>query len=585
MTDQRARLLVGLAILAPAVPLVAALLARRSPVWVPDLDLALTELRVRDVGGPHTPLIGLPGRIGTLERPGSHPGPISFYLLAPGYRLLGSSSGSLQAATVMLHLTGAALTVGLVARRAGLRAACVTSALLVALVTALGPNVFTEPWNPHLPLLWWSTFLVAAWIALSGDATSLPVLALAGALCAQTHVPYLAPVGVITVVSVVVCLGWPERARAWRWTAAALVLALVAWAPPLLDQLRHDPGNLGVIVEHAQDPPSSPVGWGEGTRLALERLDLVQAGRAVTDPGLLTRQDAPGASSLRGAALLAAAAVVGVVRLRRAPREERALVGLAGLGATLLVVSVARIPGFPWTYLMLWGWTIALLLAWGTVSAVVRLARVRIEGWTRPAAALAASVALLLLAWGGRAGSQAELTNPVVSRAVRALVPDVIGEVARDDRYVVTWQDAVHLGGNGYGMYLELERRDRDVLVAPSLAAGFGQHRAAGGERVDGQLVVASGAAIADWDAEPDARRIANVDVRTPTERADAQRIEEDLVDVLRRTGRTDLVATVRAGGALQVAVDAAIDPAARRLALHLDALGAPVAVYLMDDR
>jgi hypothetical protein len=61
---------------------------------VPVLDLAMTEFRVRDVGGGDTPLIGLPGRIGVFPDQGSHPGPLSFYLLAPVYRLAGSSRGA-----------------------------------------------------------------------------------------------------------------------------------------------------------------------------------------------------------------------------------------------------------------------------------------------------------------------------------------------------------------------------------------------------------------------------------------------------------------------------------------------------------
>ena len=40
----------------------------------PLLDLAQTELRVRDVGGSHTPLVGLAGRIQAYGQQGSHPG-------------------------------------------------------------------------------------------------------------------------------------------------------------------------------------------------------------------------------------------------------------------------------------------------------------------------------------------------------------------------------------------------------------------------------------------------------------------------------------------------------------------------------
>ena len=40
------------------LPLVVGTVALRRPPWSPVLDLAMTELRVRDVGGAHSPLIG-----------------------------------------------------------------------------------------------------------------------------------------------------------------------------------------------------------------------------------------------------------------------------------------------------------------------------------------------------------------------------------------------------------------------------------------------------------------------------------------------------------------------------------------------
>ena len=43
-----------------ALPLVVAAVALRRPPWYPALDMAMTELRLRDVGTRHTPLIGLP---------------------------------------------------------------------------------------------------------------------------------------------------------------------------------------------------------------------------------------------------------------------------------------------------------------------------------------------------------------------------------------------------------------------------------------------------------------------------------------------------------------------------------------------
>lgn len=313
--------MVLIAALAPAAPVVVALLARRLPPWVPDLDLALTELRVRDVGGPHSPLVSLPGRFGTLDRQGSHPGPLSFYLLVPVYRLLGSTSFALQASTVVLHLAGAGTAVALVARRVGPRWALATGVGLTVLVAGLGPVLFTEPWNPHLPILWWPAFLVAVWCALSGDAAVLPVAVLAGAVCAQTHVSYLGAVGLLTIAAGVLSLGWPDRAcaaRPGRWGLAAIALGVVLWAPPVIDQVRHDPRNAGLLVDHLLHTPDPPVGLLDGGHLVLERLDLVHLARAVVvDPGRLADSYPAGASAVRGGLLVATWAVVAGSTLRR----------------------------------------------------------------------------------------------------------------------------------------------------------------------------------------------------------------------------------------------------------------------------
>src|SRR5262249_47740960 len=107
-----AALLVGL-------PMIVAVAVLRAKPWHPVLDLPMTDFRVRDVVGRHTPLIGLPGRIGPYPNQGSHPGPLSFYLLAPTYRLLGSSSWAMEAGTVVIHLTAIGLGLWLAARRLG----------------------------------------------------------------------------------------------------------------------------------------------------------------------------------------------------------------------------------------------------------------------------------------------------------------------------------------------------------------------------------------------------------------------------------------------------------------------------------
>ena len=98
--------------------------------WHPVLDLAMTEFRVRDVFTGHTPLIGLPGRIGTYPAQGSHPGPLSFYLLAPTYRALGQSSWSMEVGTVLIHLLAIGTGLWLMVRRLGWAGLAAGAALL-----------------------------------------------------------------------------------------------------------------------------------------------------------------------------------------------------------------------------------------------------------------------------------------------------------------------------------------------------------------------------------------------------------------------------------------------------------------------
>jgi hypothetical protein len=196
---RRSGVVVGVLLLVMAVPLVLALAALRQPRWYPIGDLAQTELLTSDVLTGDTPTVGLAGRIGTVEHPGNHPGPLSFYALAPVYRILGASPFSLQVSTVALNLAAVATSLWIAARRGGLLLTMTTAAGLALLLRSLGTEVLTEPWNPHIPVLWWCAFLLAVWGVWCDDDVLMPVAVVAGSLAAQTHVPYTGMVGVLSI--------------------------------------------------------------------------------------------------------------------------------------------------------------------------------------------------------------------------------------------------------------------------------------------------------------------------------------------------------------------------------------------------
>jgi hypothetical protein len=468
-----------LAAVAGAVPLAVALAALRQPRWYPVMDLALTELRIRDVGSAHTPLVGLVGRLYGWGHRGSHPGPLSFWLLWPLYHLFGRSAWAMQAAVAALNVVAMAVAVWIGQRRAGRLGALGVAVMLVVLAHTYGTATLTQPWNPYIPLLWWVVFLLAAWSVLCDDLVVLPVAAFAGTLCVQTHVPYLglvAGIGGLLVVALVVAArrswGVPaERRRLVRWVAPSLALAALLWLPPVIEQLAHHPGNVAILRASLSDPREAPIGASPtAVRIWLAYLDVGGLLRARDIDAIAARRGNP----VPGLALLAVWAW-SVARARRANHGPLLrLHVVVGAALALGLVSIARIQGglASWVVLWAWGTTAVLVLAVVGVAAVAwqdhpTVTRLRVSP------AVAASV--LLAVGAARLTLQAASTqpdSPDVSAVVGELAPAAVDGL-RDGRvpgtgpggrYLLRWSSLSGFADAApYGLLLELERDGLDV--------------------------------------------------------------------------------------------------------------------------
>ena len=601
LTDRRrtAAVAVGAHLLI-AVPLVASVIAFNRPQWHPIADLAQTELRVRDVGTRHSPLVGLAGRIGPWYDPGSHPGPLSFWALAPVYRLLGGSALALTVSTVTLHLVAAGLALWIAARRGGAALVVAVGTALVLVARAYGAVVYLEPWNPYLPVSWWLVLLLAAWSVLDDDPPMLVVAVAAGSFCAQTHLPYLGLVGGYGALLLGASLwrirrGLPDdppaaRARRVRFLVAALAVGLVLWLPPLIDQVAGT-GNLGRVRETMQDPSSEPIGPVAGAREVVARFGL---------DGWWTSQDvgaSPVASSwsASGLVVLAAWLVAAVLTWRGRVGSDalRRLHAIVAVGLVLAFVASSRVNGELWYYLYLWvvglaavvliatGWTAAL----GLRDALGERAgtRVRTAAVAVPAAVAVLSSVLLLAAAPGTEPSRPDLSDDLGLAADATAVALRAGEAPGDGDgpYLVVWHDPIAIGSQGIGLVNELEREGFDVGVSESHRVGGTRHRALDPSDADAVLVIAVGPAIDAWEERGDAagNRLVLVDSRTDAER----RAEEDLA------ARID--AALDAGGftdqrdawrdqVFTAALDAELPEAVREDLLAYVDFHAPIAVF-----
>ena len=623
-----------------ALPFLIAGIVLATRHWYPVLDLAMTELRVRDVGTRHTPLIGLPGRIGVFPDQGSHPGPLSFYLLAPTYRLLGSSAWGLLVGTIVLALIAIWLALWIAGRRGGSPFVLAVAAMLAVVVHGYGMLVVSQPWNPYLPLLAWVVVLLATWSVLVGDHAMIVVVAGAGSFAGQTHLPYLGLCGGMAVVGLAaIAVDWYRhpirRNLLQRSVARAVVLAFVLWVPVVVDQVRRTPGNLSMLSDYFRHPPEEPVGSAEGVRLLLRHLDLWRVVR-----GLVGVSDRDGGSFVQAGfrldgsvlpgllvLLVWVGAVVVAVRLR-----HRALLALHAVIAAALVLatySMSRIFGKVWYYLTLWAWSVLVLL----VGAVLWTAA---AAWHRRAAGSAAALGGAAVEpvdaaragtapaerwFGARAGrwpvraiavgviavagvatyvplladaAQVRAPEQHLSDSLRALVDptadalaDAVGAATAgsDGTYVVTWSDALWFGSQGYGLVSELERRWFDVGVPNTWRVPVTQHRVIRAGEATAEVHLATGSYIEQWRATPGAVEVAYVEPRDAEELAEYAGLEARLRDGLAASavdpaGQAELLSLIGTN-LFGLQLDPRVSPELQRVVNRMLELGQPEAVFV----
>jgi len=531
--------------------------------WAPISDLATTELRVRDVGTVHTPLLGLaPGRAGWPKTPSSHPGPLSFYLLAPVYRLLGGSYWALRVSTVAFQAAAIALVLWIARWRAGTPGVIGAGLMIAFLELGYGLLVLTEPWNPYLPVLWFLVFLAAVWSVACGDLWMLPLAVASGSLCAQTHLPYAAVCGALGFFAfLLIAASW---VRAWRrgsgtrgharsLVASAAVLA-VLWAPPLLAEWTREPGNLRILLDFFENPPEASVGLPSGLSLTFQHLDPAHLTiHAIAEPGLFRGFFGGLGDASRGVALLVLWLGAVAMAVKLGNRTLMALHGVVAASVVVAVIAISRIVGAPWPYLTLWAWGIdgAMLVAvvatagLGVSRRMSERSRMR---WAPAGMLGVAAIALcaVRLAMGANAAGS---MDPRPSAQVAQLAPDTAAAIRRGvgaatgdkGTYLVTFDPY----REGTGLVNELERRGLHVGVAQVFGPAMTPHRVLDPQEATARIHLASIASLDRWQRTPGAVQVAFSDPRTPQQLEEFGRMRAQVIDALRREGREDVVAAI----------------------------------------
>jgi len=590
-----------------AVPFVIAAIRLLGRQYHPVLDQAMAEFRVRDVGTGDTPLVGLPGRIfpsgrvGDYTVQGSHPGPLSFYLLAPTYRLVGSSAWGLLAGMIVLNLVAIAVALWLAHRRGGTPLMLVVAGVVVVLVRGYGFDVVTQPWNPYLPLLFWLVVLLGTWSVLAGDQRMIVVVAAAGSLCAQTHMPYVGlslGMGALCVAA----LGWHwyrhpvDRNDVIGAAGTAGLVGAVLWLPPVWDQLTNEPGNLRLIADYFGNSPEDPIGAGEGVRLVLRHLDVFRLiGDAFGADGYVTRAgfDLQG-SVVPGLIVLVVWGVSVWLAVRLRHRLLITLDVVIGWSLVLAVIAMSRIFGKIWYYLTLWAWTsttlIVVAVVW-TAAAYVR-SRLGDERARTPRLAMAGVAALVAVgsymaltaeAFGARAPEQhlSDTLRKITGPTADALRDGLGAADGIDGTYLVTWNDAIYFGSQGFGLVNELDRAGFDVGALPTWRVPATPTRIVDPAEATAEVRLATGVYVDQVRAIAGAEEVLVYDPRDAGELAEYLRLEREVVEGLMIDGLDDLVPLLQTN-LFGLQIDSAVSPALQRKVDRMLELGTLTAVFVL---
>jgi hypothetical protein len=430
-------------------------------------DPALLDLASRSAAGFHR-------QLGPYSRFGyNHPGPALFYAAAPVYWLTRNAAWGLSFAVEVINGVAAAGIVFLFGRRAGDAGALLGAAVVLLYCWRVDIGLLQVPWNPLVILLPLALVLVAA-AEVDGPGVALAVVLLSGSFVVQTHLgttPVVVAAAVLAVVFAVV------HRRVPRGRPAALSVALggaaaVLWLPPLVQQVTHHPGNLGLIVRFFRQPnPGAP---GLRASLADTGRELAVLGRGIPYLGSLTPGHPATAWAFAVVAAGALAAVAVYVGLRVGAADAARLGVVALVALVVSVWAVHSIRGEVFWYLAAWISAVAVPAALAWVAIVARMAGDRAM---LPAAVLFAVAlgAALASATGTRLyDNRAFPREP----AYRADVQGVWAVVAHSlpAGQVLLDGDAGSIPALA-GLAQRLELRGLAVRVTPDLGVYFGPER------------------------------------------------------------------------------------------------------------
>ena len=501
-------------------------------------DIALIELRTRDVLSAHPPLVGAYSRYGW-----SHPGPLAFYLLAIPYRLLGGDYAALRVSALLVNVL-AIVAIVWVARLRGKAVFVVLLAAVCLLVWGMEPISLTDSWNVTIAVVPFMFVLVACWCALCGDKWAWVAAAAGFSFVFQAHIGF----GVV-LVPVVAATGlflvWARRRDPGVISVRTLLVgtgvALVLALPVLYDVIAHWPGNLGRLIDWSFSSGEATIGVPDALRLVGRATSLSFPLHAELPKQFVFATGGVDHGLVPGVLLVMVLAAM-VVAVRRQMRAEALLCGVvlatwvSGFFATTRVTRPLFFWLVQWMQPLAWlTWAAVAIVAWRCVQPLV--VRCRSASLV---AAIGSGVAAVVLVGGtlayARGAAGADRDDSSVAPITTFV--EAASSLDRSQPIHIAYEgDPFATGTVFLAVANQLDRAGFDLCVDADVEHQFGGHRVCDG-RADMQLLIrGESTALPPPDG---ATLLAISDPLSRSERIEADTITASLNDILLRNDLSD---------------------------------------------
>jgi hypothetical protein len=554
------RLLPMLGLAALAIPVVTAAVVALTQLWLPPSDHGIIEVRVADVGGPMTPLVGAYSRLGW-----NHPGPMAFWLLALPYRLLGGSARGLLLGALVINTAAIIGCLVLARRRGGTTLMVLTGLVMAVMIRGYGAAFLFHIWNPDMPAFPTAFLILATWSVIEGDLRVLPAVVAVSCFAWQTHLGYLPVTGglaVIALVATVVHLV-KERGEArspagsvtmWRRPTVVLTVtaltALVCLAPLLIEQATTRPGNLRLIVESFVNPTDPSAGLGRAARVSAKHLAPLGTWVTGDDPAELFTGAAKGGNPLLLLYPLLAGVLAAAAAWRARAGDALRFVALTAMTVVVAFAAVSRTTGPPYNYLFNWLRPVSALFWAAVIWAVLRsLMASRWSPQLQRAPVRLASFSVVAVAILGF--SVSSLTNATALEfqenqsavRLRALVPGTLAAVRGQRQVFLRTVGGWCAGEIGNGLAAQMREHGTDVAVVEPLGTAYGKERVR--TDVGPTVELFCGPVAKDTIKTLPIRPVAAFSILTDAEEAELAALQEQFRAQLRDGGRDDLLKSV----------------------------------------